>query len=129
MKKSISSLLALTVLSALMTPALATQSGCDAKKHEIQRQLDFARQHNNLSQQAGLQQALAEVNEHCSGAGLQIERENKIAEKEAKVASRQQEYDEAVASGHSHKIEKHRAKLAQAKAELESVKRAYRSGQ
>ncbi|EAY8202981.1 DUF1090 domain-containing protein, partial [Salmonella enterica] len=43
----------------------ASPIGCTAKKQEVENQIAYAREHNNIYQIAGLQKALREIDEHC----------------------------------------------------------------
>lgn len=93
-------------------------TGCAAKRDEIQRQIDYARAHNNLHQVAGLQAALTENATHCTEAGLLRDRQNKVTEKERKVAERDAEVRNAKETGNAKKIKQKEKKAAQARDEL-----------
>jgi hypothetical protein len=95
--------------------------GCDAKKANLQTQIDYAREHNNSHQQAGLQKALDEVNAHCTDASLRQEREKKVAEAKHEVAERQADLAEATKKGDTDKISKRQAKLAESQKELQDA--------
>jgi len=118
------SLVALLAACGLFTPlAMAADAtalkGCDAKKANLQTQIDYAREHNNSHQQAGLQKALDEVNAHCTDASLRQEREKKVAEAKHEVAERQADLAEATKKGDADKISKRQAKLAESQKELQ----------
>lgn len=93
-------------------------TGCTAKRAEIQRQIDYARAHNNMHRVAGLQAALTENEIHCTEAGLLRDRQNKVAEKVRKVAERNQEVRDAKETGNAKKIKQKEKKAAQAREEL-----------
>lgn len=112
-------LIALPAASALAGSGL---TGCAAKKANIERQLDYAKSHGNSYRVAGLEKALAETSAHCTDASLRADRESDVRKKEQKVAERQQELNEAKASGRSDKIAKKQAKLEDAKEELAEAK-------
>ena len=76
-------LLAATAASALsgLLPAYAydhaecsAQRGCAAKICHLERELSYARAHNNSHRVAGLQRALAETKAHCTDSRLEAER-------------------------------------------------------
>lgn len=120
------SFVALLAACGLFTPfALAADAtalkGCDAKKANLQTQIDYAKAHNNSHQQAGLQKALDEVNAHCTDASLRQEREQKITEAKHEVAERQADLAEANKKGDADKISKRQAKLAESQKELQDA--------
>ncbi|HAG1966714.1 TPA: DUF1090 domain-containing protein [Salmonella enterica] len=78
--------------------------GCEYKRQNLERQIDYARAHNNTHRVAGLQEALRQVNEHCTDNQLLKQKENKVAEKQRKVTKRQYELEQARISGKSEKI-------------------------
>ena len=108
-------------LFAFASFSMAAGGGCAAKAQEIQQQIDYATQHGNGQRVAGLKTALGEVQAHCTDAGLQAERQKKIAEKQHKVEERRQELKEAQQSGKLDKVAKKQQKLAQAEAELKQA--------
>lgn len=110
--------LPLLTLSALSNAAVET---CAGKAQEIQTQIDYATQHGNSHRVAGLKKALSEVQTHCTEAGLQADRQQKIADKQSKVAEREQELKEAQQTGKADKIANKQKKLAEAQAELKAA--------
>lgn len=112
------------IFAAFTSFTAAAATGCKAKKQDIQQELSMARQHRNSERIAGLEKALREANEHCTDAGLQQARQEKMAEKQQKVQKREQDLHEAQASGRSDKIEKQQRKLADARAELQEAQNA-----
>ncbi|EFS2651693.1 DUF1090 domain-containing protein [Salmonella enterica] len=98
--------------------------GCEYKRQNLERQIDYAQAHNNIHRVAGLQEALRQVNEHCTDKQLLKRKERKVAEKQQKVAERQRELEQARISGKSKKIADRQAKLAEAQEELAEARRA-----
>lgn len=119
-----------TLLASILviTPAFSAQAsspvatGCEAKRQNIQEQIDYARKHNNPHRVSGLEKALSEVNSNCTEAGLRAERESNVREKEQKVEARRQELAEAKADGRSDKISKKERKLEEAQSELNEAR-------
>ncbi|EPQ9956249.1 DUF1090 domain-containing protein [Enterobacter hormaechei] len=108
------------VFSAMAAPQAAT--GCEAKRQNIEQQIEHARTHNNDHRVAGLQKALSELNANCTEEGLRAEREADVREKERKVEERRQELAEAQADGRTDKISKKERKLKDAQAELDEAR-------
>lgn len=100
-----------------------TSTGCEAKRQNIERQLDYARQHNNSYRVAGLEKALSKVNTSCTDEGLRAERKHYVLKKEKKVEERRYELSEAQATGRTDKIAKKQQKLESAQAELNEARR------
>jgi Protein of unknown function (DUF1090). len=82
-QKFIPALLLIAPLFATATHA-AAQTGCAAKKQEIERQIDYAKAHGNQHRVNGLETALSEVNRNCTESSLRKDREDKIQGKRAK---------------------------------------------
>lgn len=122
MKKSLSILFILPALvicsSAIAAPQPET---CASKQHEIKQQLEYAHQHNNKEQIAGLQKALNESEAHCTQSGLKADKQQKIAEKQEKVNERTRELKKVQATGNKEKIAKQQKKLDDALHELNDV--------
>ncbi|MCG3098447.1 DUF1090 domain-containing protein [Enterobacter cloacae] len=118
----------LLVSVLILTPAFSTlaaspsASGCEAKRQNIEQQIDYARAHGNNHRIAGLEKALSEVNSHCTDEGLRAERESDVRKKEEKVEERRRELAEAQAEGRTDKISKKQKKLEEAQAELDEAK-------
>jgi len=100
-----------------------TSAGCEAKRQNIERQLDYARLHNNSNRVAGLERALSKVNAYCTDEGLRSERKHYVLKKERKVEERRDELAEAQASGRADKIVTKQRKLENAQAELNEARR------
>jgi hypothetical protein len=84
-------------------------------------QIEQAKSRGNADQQAGLETALREVNEHCTDAGLKKERENKVLEAKHEVSQRQADLDKAMKKGDPEKINKRKDKLAESRKELQDA--------
>ncbi|MGN7911747.1 DUF1090 domain-containing protein [Enterobacter sp. 22466] len=106
--------------STLAAPQAAT--GCEAKRQNIERQIDYARTHGNNHRVAGLEKALSEVIANCTDEGLRAERKSDVLKKEQKVEERRRELSEAQADGRADKISKKQQKLDEAHAELDEAK-------
>lgn len=98
--------------------------GCEYKRQNLERQIDYAQAHNNIHRVAGLQEALRQVNEHCTDKQVLKRKERKFAEKRQKVAERQRELEQARISGKNEKIADRQAKQAEAQEELAEARRA-----
>lgn len=110
-------------LSLTMAASAAELTGCAAKQANVETQISYAKAHGNSHEVAGLEKALKEIKTTCTDSSLKAEREKKIADKTAKVAERQQELNEAKASGRSDKIAKKQEKLNDAMEELDEAKK------
>lgn len=102
----------------------APVTGCVAKKVEVEKQIAYARDHNNTHQIAGLQKALREIEEHCTDQQLLRQRQLKIEEKKQKVTERQAELEWATESGEPKKIAQKQKKLDRAREELQDAQNA-----
>lgn len=119
-------LFALTVLMTLPVSAQAagTLTGCAAKQHNIERQIKEAETQGNAYRVEGLQKAWAEQAANCTDASLKEAREADVREKQRKVSEREEELQEAKASGRMDKVAKKQAKLDEAREELREAERA-----
>jgi hypothetical protein len=113
-------LVLIPVFSALAAPQVAT--GCDAKRQNIEQQIDYARKYGNTYRVTGLEKALSEVNANCTDEGLRAERESDVRKKELKVEERRQELAEAQTDGRADKISKKQRKLEESQAELDEAR-------
>ncbi|WP_324280012.1 DUF1090 domain-containing protein [Enterobacter ludwigii] len=114
----------LLVLAPLFSVQADSQvtTGCEAKRLNIEEQIDYARAHSNNHRIAGLEKALSELNANCTNEGLRAERESDIRKKELKVEERRQELAEARADGRPDKISKKQQKLEDAQYELNEAR-------
>lgn len=121
MKLRYTLLLAIPLLAYSALSSAASAGRCAEKAQAIQTQIDKAKQYGNHHRVEGLEKALSEVQNHCTEAGLEAERQQKIAEKQSKVAEREQELQEARQTGKADKIANKQRKLAEAQAELKAA--------
>lgn len=125
--KSLPLLTMLALCCAVSTSLLAADEGppevkgCAAKQLQINSQIDQARAHGTSDQLAGLEKALAENRSHCTDAGLQKERENKVLDARRDVAKRQADLDKAMKKGDPDKINSRKDKLAASRKELQEA--------
>ncbi|ENZ7683668.1 DUF1090 domain-containing protein [Klebsiella aerogenes] len=114
----------LLVLAPVLSSVAATSAdtGCEAKRLDIEQQLRYARENGHDHRTIGLKKALSEVNAHCTDEKLRAEREADVREKKLKVKNREQELAEARADGGPDKISKKQRKLDGARAELDEAK-------
>ncbi|ELV3390526.1 DUF1090 domain-containing protein [Enterobacter hormaechei] len=80
--------------------ATSADSGCEAKRQDIEQQLRYVRENGNDHRTVGLKKALSEVNAHCTDEKLRAEREadvrpDKISKKQRKPDGARAELDEA----------------------------------
>ncbi|WP_043311005.1 DUF1090 domain-containing protein [Pseudomonas sp. ML96] len=122
-------LLATILLSgyaALITlPAMADEpTGCAAKREHLQQQIEEAKTQGNRDRQAGLEEALSQVSEHCDDGQLRKSREEKVLDAEHEVRTREAELQKALKKGDAEKIDKRRTKLAESREELRKAQEA-----
>jgi hypothetical protein len=110
-------------LSMLVTDVVAAEheiiSGCEIKKQQLTGQLEQAELQQNSRRIAGLQRALAAVNNNCTDEVLIQEARQAVAEYEQEVAERQHELAKAREEGKEQKIEKQARKLQEAQEKLD----------
>lgn len=108
----------------ILAPTFSTlaATGCEAKRQNIEQQIDYARTQGNSHRVAGLEKALSEAKANCTDEGLRAERKSDVLKKEQKVEERRQELAEAQADGRADKISKKQQKLEEAQAELDEAK-------
>lgn len=129
MNTSIRSLCKILVLSSsvmLVTNAVqaaGAERGCALKEQQIQKEIEYAKQYGNSYKQKGLETALANVRTYCTESSLKKDINEKIAEKQKKVAEREVELKEAQAKGDPKKIAKKQKKLLSAQQELDEAKK------
>ncbi|MEA1062471.1 DUF1090 domain-containing protein [Erwinia sp. HR93] len=113
--------LALTLISLTGVAAQAATSPCQDKAQSIQREIDYAKQHNNSHRISGLQTALKEVQDHCDNSTVLADHQKKLAHQREKIAERKDELAEAHRKGDTKKIAKREQKLAEAESELKAL--------
>ncbi|MFQ2103003.1 DUF1090 domain-containing protein [Aeromonas rivipollensis] len=97
--------------------------GCKARHQAVTEQLSFALAHDNAQQVAGLEQALRNIETHCTDAGLVEEQQEKVAKQKQEVEERLADLQSARVSGKPDKIAKKQAKLEASQAELLEAQR------
>ncbi len=97
--------------------------GCKARHQAVTEQLAFARAHDNAQQVASLEQALRNIEAHCTDAGLVEEQQEKVAKQKQEVEERLADLQSARVSGKPDKIAKKQAKLEESQAELLEAQR------
>lgn len=102
---------------AQATPDCEAQRGCAAKFCHLEKEIAYARVHDNAHRVAGLQRALADAKAYCTEDRLQSDREAKVRDKQDKVSKREDELKAARAKGKQEKIDKAQRKLDEARAE------------
>ncbi|WP_110949495.1 DUF1090 domain-containing protein [Pseudomonas bohemica] len=117
--KFLSPLVVFTACGLFAAPLFAAEPLCEAKRQEIQTQLDQAKAAGNNNQQAGLQNALSANTEHCTDKGLTKEQENKVLDAKKEVSQRQADLDKAMKKGDPDKVNKRKDKLAEARKQLQ----------
>lgn len=119
MKRSVWCLSA--VLSVMALPAWAENPACQYRAAEIQNQINYARQHDNVHRERGLERALANVQMHCRDADLLRDVQEDIREQEEDIQERLDEIAEKRAEGRQDKVEKLEKKLERDRAKLEQL--------
>lgn len=110
---------------ALALPASAEGAkGCAAKREHLQQQIEAAKIQGNRDRQAGLEEALNQVRANCDDASLSQSREEKVLEAEHEVRTREAELKKALSKDDPEKVEKRKAKLAEAQDELREAQEA-----
>ncbi|HCL5310903.1 TPA: DUF1090 domain-containing protein [Salmonella enterica] len=118
----------LTLLAGLLSSFMVSDvfagghEECEYKRQHLERQIDYARAHNNTHRVAGLQEALREINVNCTDNGLLEKKKNRVAEKQRKVTERLQELEQARETGERKKIAKKQKRLDEALAELNEAR-------
>ena len=127
--KRVMTVLSLSVLSLLTMNALAAET-CNDKRVAIEKEIGYARQHNNPGKLAGLEKALDQVNRHCSPESVrqdihaQIEKlQKKQSEKQDDLKQAEQKLQQAVSRGNKDKIRKYQDKVAEKKQDLRTLNR------
>lgn len=102
--------------------SLAAESLCQQKEHEIQREIELARQHDNSRRVTGLERALTEARADCTDEKLKAAHQEKIKNRQQEIAEREQELQEARQEGADQdKIAKRERKLEEARQALQQL--------
>jgi glutamine synthetase type III len=122
--KKMTSALALIVSLTAMGSAYAAQD-CSAKRSALESEIRIAQQFGNPAKVAGLRQALAEVNAHCTSASVRADVQKDVRKLEKKVADKQDDIREvqedlrkAQAKGDREKVAKYQSKMREKQADL-----------
>lgn len=104
-------------------PALASLdcgslNGCDRKFCEIENQLNIAQERGNDRKAAGLSNALAEANLHCTDEGLREDLVEEIEEAKEDLAAYQADLKEAEEDRDMDDIRKYQKKIEEEKNEI-----------
>lgn len=110
-------------LSMITSQAYANTSvnGCEIKKQNIQRQMEYAKTHGNQYRLQGLERALQNVERYCTPDKVVENTRLELREKQLDIKERELELKEAQLKGDADKIAKRENKLAEAKAELKEL--------
>lgn len=122
MKYRIITAITCIALTTLANSYAYARQTCQEKIQEIQRQLEFAQQHNNQHRVNHLNIALEQTQHHCRDHNLQYEYQKKIEQKQRKVQHVQDELTQAEQKGNKRKIAQKREKLRHAQWELEQAR-------
>lgn len=130
--KKITKMTVLPLLLALsagyVSGAAAAGNDCDAKRAAIENQIKEAQKYGNYNKVAGLKQALAEINAHCTDSGLVVKAQQKVSKLEKKLAEKQDDLREvqadlreAQAKGDQQKVAKYQKKMAEKRADVQEI--------
>ena len=109
------------ILFSLSGSLMAAETLCQQKEHDIQREIDMAKQHDNQRRVTGLERALTEVRANCTDERLKSAHSERIAEQKHKISERERELKEERQDGDKDKIEKRERKLEEAQHELKKL--------
>ncbi|HEJ9487427.1 MULTISPECIES: DUF1090 domain-containing protein [Proteus] len=110
-------------LSLLASNAYADRpaNGCEIKKQNIQKQMEYAKAHGNQYRIQGLERALQNVERYCTPEKVVENTRLELREKQLDVKERELELKEAQLKGDADKIAKQERKLAEEKADLKAI--------
>lgn len=109
-------------LFSLSGSLLASETLCEQKEQDIQREIGMAQKHNNQRRVNGLERALTEVRADCSDKKLEAAHLERINAQKQKVAEREHALKEERGEGHDRdKIAKRQQKLDEARRELKKL--------
>ena len=127
MKKVFTALGLTLCVSGMASSALAAES-CADKRHAIEKEINYAKQHNNTGKLVGLEKALREVNRYCTPESIRedarkkvVKSEKKLAEKRDDISKTKAELNKAMARGKQDKISKYQEKIADKKREEQKI--------
>ncbi len=125
MKKMTSALALVVSLTAMGMGVAHAAQDCSAKRAALESELRIAQQYGNQAKAAGLRQALAEVNAHCTNSSVIADTQKEVRKLEKKVADKQEDVRDAQddlrkakAKGDTKKIAKAQKKIAEKQADV-----------
>jgi len=110
----------LVLILAPLTVAKAANPHCDAKRSAIEEQIQYAKQHNNAHQVAGLEEALRKVNINCTDESLRQDADKDVRHLERKLREKQSDMrelqiklstEQSKADANKNKVAKYEKKL------------------
>ncbi len=120
MKKLLFTAVALSLLTSHAYADRLT-NGCEIKKQNIQKQMEYAKIHGNQYRIQGLERALQNVERYCIPEKVVENTRLELRQKQLDVKERELELKEAQLKGDTDKITKQERKLAEEKAELKAL--------
>ncbi|WP_089138520.1 DUF1090 domain-containing protein [Vibrio rumoiensis] len=96
-------------------------TGCEAKVCHIEKQLEYAKQNNNVNKVQGLTKALNNVKEHCTVGGLKDDLQDEIADIKDDLAEHQDDLKEAMQDQEADKVEKYQQRVAEDQEKLKAL--------
>lgn len=127
MKKGFITLGLSLCLTGMASNVLAAES-CAEKRDAIEKEISYAKQHNNTGKLAGLEKALREVNRYCTPESIREDAHKKVAKLEKKLAEKredikkdEQDLSQAITRSKQDKISKYREKIADKKREEQKI--------
>lgn len=117
MKVSTPSKIVITLGVLLSTTALFSSSTyensprCEKKIHNIQEQLNIAKQMNNTHRVDGLKISLSKVKKYCSDKDLIQDIKDKIKEAKEDLNEYKQDHQKAIKENRADKIQKYQSKI------------------
>jgi len=112
------------VFFIFMFTHVAMADSCESKINNIQKQIDYAKKHNNTHRVTGLITAQKEITAHCNKSSLVAKQQQKITQKKQKVIERQHQLAVAEQTDDTDNILKKRKKLSKAEEELSAHSKA-----
>lgn len=118
-----------TFFAAMTTTHVANAkslTGCDAKRAQLQQQINYAKQQGNVHQVRGLQRALKANHANCDDESLKNKAQDKIKDKQADIRELNVDLQKARSEGDQKKIREKQQKLRDAKRDLQIAQREAR---
>ena len=99
-----------------------TLKGCAQKVCQVEKQISIAKETGNDHKIDGLNEALNEINAHCSDDKIISSLEDDLAKANDELKEHQEELKEAQAEEKGDKIEKYNEKIKEDEAEISALK-------